>query len=277
MRIRNDLGTEMVLIPPGVFHMGTDREEAQRLARRLASVVDAVLVRAETPLHEVRISRAFYVSCCEITVGEYRRFVEAEDYTTSCERGERGWMVQGGEWRFLAGASWKNLGQQPVEDSLPVVNLAWEDAVAYCRWLSLREGKAYRLPTEAEWEYACRAGSQTMWFFGEDGSQLKRFAWCGANAEHLLQPVGGKEPNPWGLHDMLGNAREWCGDTFQALYYRDSPAVDPTGPALGRVHVQRGGSIESHAGECRSATRLAGRPVVPEFSGFRIVCEAEAN
>ncbi len=273
----NQTSMQLVLIPPGVFSMGTDRESAQRLARRLLKTVDAMLVRSETPSHDVCISRPFYLGRHEVTIGQFRQFVEAEGYETLVERNGRGWMLQDGQWRLRPGGSWKSLGDQPLDERLPVINVAWEDAVAFCRWLGDVEAATYRLPTEAEWEYACRAGSSTMWFFGDDGSQLRRYAWCNGQADALLKAAGGKEPNAWGLWDMLGNAKEWCADPFHAQYYRDSPPVNPTGPSQGRIRVQRGGAIDSHPAECRSAARFASRVATPEFAGFRVVRETDEN
>ena len=116
-------------------------------------------------------------------------------------------------------------------DEHPVVNVSWNDALAFCRWLSKKEGKICRLPTEAEWEYACRAGSTTRYCFGDDASDLGEYAWYGANSDRKTHPVGTKKPNAWGLYDMHGNAWEWCADGYDAEYYEKSPTDDPTGPA----------------------------------------------
>ena len=141
--------------------------------------------------------------------------------------------------------------------------------MAFCRRLSAQDGTEYRLPTEAEWEYACRSGSTGRWCFGDDESQLKRYAWYGTNSGFSTHPVGEKKPNGWGLYDMHGNVWEWCADWWDANYYQqfaNKVAVDPTGPAggFGRVlRVLRGGGWHFVASRCRSAFRCGLDP------GFR--------
>jgi len=160
----------------------------------------------------------------------------------------------------------------------------------YCYWLSKRTGTSYRLPTEAEWEYACRAGAETAFSFGDDPRKLDDHAWYFGNAETPM-PVGQKKPNPWGLHDMHGNVAEWCLDRYAAGAYTRLPQDPPAaGPVLLPTaalypHVARGGSWDDHAPECRSASRRGSEPKWNEmdphgsiwwvwdapFVGFRIV------
>ena len=132
-------------------------------------------------------------------------------------------------------------------------NVSWYDAVEFCRRLSDKTGKTVRLPTEAEWEYACRAGSKTRFPFGDSESALGDYAWCGSNSGGKTNPVGQKKPNAWGLYDMHGNVWDWCAD-----WYGDYPkgaATDPQGPAAGRDRFLRGGSWNNVAGSCRAASR----------------------
>jgi formylglycine-generating enzyme required for sulfatase activity len=159
--------------------------------------------------------------------------------------------------------------------------VSWHDAVAYCGWLAERTGKGYRLPTEAEWEYACRAGTQTRWSFGDDEAALATHAWYNRNADRRLHPVGTKEPNPWGLRDMHGNVWEWCADWYaDATYAKRTAATgtnasgtgsessnaaasaseNPSGPNSGSSRVIRGGAWGSAAGHCCSAYRSHRRP-----------------
>jgi formylglycine-generating enzyme required for sulfatase activity len=133
----------------------------------------------------------------------------------------------------------------------------WSDSVTYCKKLSEKEGKTYRLPTEAEWEYACRAGTQTTWSFGNDEKELGDYAWCvpTVTEEHHAQQVGLKKPNAFGLYDMHGNVWEWCHDYYEEDYYQHSPTNDPQGPESGFSRVLRGGSWDYSTRNSRSAFR----------------------
>ena len=150
-----------------------------------------------------------------------------------------------------------------------------DDAEAFCRRLSQREGRVYRLPTEAEWEYACRAGTTTAFQFGENESGLAEYGWYKENTydvgERYAHEVGQKKPNAWGLHDMHGNVWEWCTDWFNYDYYDVSPVDDPPGPASGTSRVVRGGSWGCDAFRCRSAYRsLLPADTRYDFVGFRV-------
>jgi formylglycine-generating enzyme required for sulfatase activity len=167
-------------------------------------------------------------------------------------------------------------GQATV--ALPVESVSWTMATEFCRRLSnfgaeKSAGRAYRLPTEAEWEYACRAGSATRWYFGDDESALASYAWF---SEKKPQAIGQKKPNAWGLYDMLGNVSEWCADRFAQDYYKDSPSIDPAGPSSGVERVIRGGSWWNSAC-CRSAARVGAEAEGDETIGLRVVCEIGAH
>ena len=155
----------------------------------------------------------------------------------------------------------------------PVEEVSWDDAVEFCRRLSAlpaekSAGNVYRLPTEAEWEYACRAGTTTKYSFGDDESELGDYAWYGVNSDNT-HPVGGKLPNAWGLYDMHGNVWEWCQDWYDD--YPSGAVTDPTGPASGSSRVYRGGGWESTAADCRSGVRDGfPRRSKPGFSPPRI-------
>ena len=131
--------------------------------------------------------------------------------------------------------------------------------MAFCQWLSKKEGKQYCLPTEAQWEYACRAGSTTRFFFGENLSQLADYAWYDNQGGIGTHPVGKKRPNAWGLYDINGNAWQWCTDFYDDKYYASSPVDDPSGPSNGDSHTGRGGSWHHFGGFCRPSYR-AGAP-----------------
>jgi formylglycine-generating enzyme required for sulfatase activity len=240
--LTNLVGIKMVLVPPGSFIMGAPETEPGQEA-------------GESPVHMVTITRPFFISACPITQGQFK------------------WVMGHNPSHF----SIKNGGS---EDH-PVETVSWHDARAFCDWLSaldteLMEGQHYRVPTEAEWEYACRAGTQGAYSFGNDISALLSFGWYRDNAGGVTQATGQLRPNPWGLYDMHGNVRQWCLDFYKRKYYADSATADPKGPRSGRYRVVRGGSWYNEAKFCRSAHR--GRYLPDEKSrliGFRVVCAAE--
>jgi len=174
----------------------------------------------------VRITRPFYLGVTQVAQEQYQRVM-----------GNNPSKFQGDPKR-------------------PVEQVSWDDAVEFCRRLSELEhgGKRYQLPTEAQWEYACRAGSITRYWFGDDGSQLGDYAWYEANSESKTHPVGQKRSNAWGLCEY-GNVWEWCQDWYDKNYYAKSPTDDPTGPPDGSQRVLRGGSWFDPARICRSAFR----------------------
>ena len=158
----------------------------------------------------------------------------------------------------------------------PVEKVNWDDAQIFCKKLSTTSGKEVRLPTEAQWEYACRAGSTTAYCFGDSDETLDQYAWYSANSKSTTHAVGEKKPNAWGLYDMHGNLWEWCQDLYVDKYYSESPKVDPQGPAKGTgAHVLRGGSWYTSTWDCRSAYRYWGWPGWHEpYDGFRVVVPA---
>jgi formylglycine-generating enzyme required for sulfatase activity len=157
-------------------------------------------------------------------------------------------------------------------DNHPVVLVDWKNANDFCLWLSKQEGKQYRLPTEAEWEYSCRAGTKTQYSFGDNVGDLPRYAWMSTNSQGKAQPVKGRDPNPWKLHDMHGNVWEWCQDVYDANYYKTSPPKDPPGPGAGGERVLRGGGWPHGPVTCRSTFRHHyGTGHRNDSLGFRVV------
>jgi formylglycine-generating enzyme required for sulfatase activity len=241
----------------------------------------------------VRITRPFYVGRYEVTVGQFRRFVRETGYRTEAEAdGTGGWgynpatqKCEGRKPHF----TWQDGGFAQTDEH-PVVNVSYNDALAFCAWLSDKEGKKYRLPTEAEWEYACRAGTETRYHNGDSPDALHGVARVldvrGATKYgHVHQittppsgpftaPVGSYRPNAWGLYDMHGNAWEWCSDWYDEEYYGKSPVEDPRGPAEGNVRVRRGGGWNSYPMYARASFRnYNSAPSRCVNLGFRVVRE----
>ncbi|MCP4697950.1 MAG: formylglycine-generating enzyme family protein [Gammaproteobacteria bacterium] len=152
---------------------------------------------------------------------------------------------------------WRNPGFEQT-DSHPVVCVTWNDAIAYTEWLSEQTGKNYGLPTEAEWEYAARAETDTAYHFGNDKKQLKEYAWYSANSDGKTHPAGEKKPNAWKLHDMHGNVWEWTQDWFGD--YSKEAQSNPSGPEKGAARVIRGGSWSNSPRDVRSAYRIRNDP-----------------
>jgi len=243
--VSNSMGMKMVLIPAGEFTMGSPDS-------------DWDAKRDEKP-HKVRITKPFYLGQYEVTVGQFRQFVDESGYTD-------------------AGQSWKTAFPSQT-DNQPVVNMSWNDAKAFCDWLSKKEGKEHRLPTEAQWEYACRAGTTSKWSFGDDEKNLGAYAWVGRNSGGQTHEVGQRMPNAWGLYDMHGNAWEWCEDLYESAYYARSPAEDPLGPPSGANRVCRGGCSGDSTQAARSAARSQCPPWLRAFHrhGFRVTRTLDAN
>ncbi|WP_422203534.1 formylglycine-generating enzyme family protein [Acidovorax sp.] len=268
----NTLGMAFVKVPAGSFWMGSD-EAPETLAEAYPQLEHErfTLLTDEAPVHRVRIGRAFYMGQHEVTVGQFRRFIEASGYRPESEADgtggygynpdydpattTRGDAFEGRDTRY----SWRNPGFAQDDDH-PVVNVTWNDAQALAAWLSRTEGQRYRLPTEAEWEYACRAGTRTRYPHGDAPTGLERAAnvfdqaaapywprWqqhalAGSDGYAFTAPAGRLAPNAFGLHDMLGNAWEWVADWHGDHYYAQSPRTNPQGPTDGSVRVRRGGS-----------------------------------
>jgi formylglycine-generating enzyme required for sulfatase activity len=236
--LTNSIGMSLVSIPAGEFAMGSPDEDS-------GDSLD------EKPQHRVWISTRFYLSRFQVTQDQYQQ-------------------VMGDNPSFFKG-----------DGCLPVEMISWFDAIAFCNRLSEREklapyykvagqevtiagGQGYRLPTEAEWEYACRAGSTTRYGYEDEATKLGDYAWYDDNSKVIgsrqTHRVGQKRPNAWGLHDMHGNIWEWCWDWYAPNFYNQSLDKDPAGPATGSIRVLRGGSFNDSASNLRSAIRYRNRP-----------------
>ena len=293
-QITNSIGMKLVLIPAGEFKMGSG-ESAEATAAFFNKTYGKDLLKAsffadEHPQHRVRITKPFYLGTYHVTRGQFRQFVKDTGYKTGAEKGKNpgafGWDSDKKEFGFNAKYSWRNAGFEQTDEH-PVVYVSWNDAVAFCKWLSKKEGKSYRLPTEAEWEYACRAGTTTRYYSGDDPETLAKVgnvADAAAKAKFpdwkytikandgyvFTAPVGKFKPNAFGLYDMHGNAWQWCADWW-ADYYAKSPADDPTGPDTGDGRVLRGGSWLLGPRDSRSARRRGSAPGLRgDGAGFRV-------
>jgi formylglycine-generating enzyme required for sulfatase activity len=237
-----DLEIEWTRISAGSFAMGSDRgnSEAQ-------------------PSHRVEITTPFRMSAYEITVRQFRLFVEATGYRTDAERLGGAWQAEDEDGSLTPGLTWRNPGFEQSSDH-PVVCVSWNDAQAFAEWMG------GRLPTEAEWEYAARAGVTYPKLPG-DWSET---TWYAENSEGRTHPVGQKEPNDWGIYDVQGNVWEWVQDWYAPDYYEESPQVDPTGPNSGELRVCRGGSW--HDDRCWIPARNRATPTYRANNiGFRVV------
>jgi sulfatase modifying factor 1 len=239
--ITNTIGMTLNKIPAGTFMMGSPDTEKDR--------------QDDEHQHKVTISKAFYMQTTEVTQGQWKAVMGTEP------------------WQ----------GEQYVKEgpNYPASYVSWDDAVAYCEKLSKLEGNRYRLPTEAEWEYACRAKTRTAWNFGDDENVLGDYAWYFNNTwdidERYAHQVELKKPNAFGLHDMHGNVIEWCHDYYEEDYYKQSSEKDPTGPTSGSSRVLRGGSWKlGNSRYARSAYRnWFDADYRNDSVGFRLVRELD--
>jgi formylglycine-generating enzyme required for sulfatase activity len=235
--ITNSIGMKLVLIPKGTFMMGSPIEEEG--------------ASNDEEQHQVTIGKDYYLGVTEVTQGQYEK---------------------------VMGTNPSHFQKRVIlkSDSLmyPVEQVSWEDAVEFCKKLSdlpeeKKAGRVYRLPSEAEWEYACRAGSKTAFNFGESAKSLGDYAWFAENSGNQTHPVAEKKANTWGLYDMHGNVWEWCSDSYGE--YPKGAVSDPSGPNEGSIRVRRGGSWFN--GSCRSAERDRYDPSIfinDNIGGFRI-------
>ena len=239
----NSIGMRFVTIPSGTFMMGSPETEEDR--------------KDNEHQHKVTITKAFYMQTTEVTQGQWQAVMDTEP--------------------------WKGKSYVKEDANYPATYLDWNNAYAYCKKLSEIEDKTYRLPTEAEWEYACRAGTKTAWSFGDDENAIGDYAWYRGKTwdigERYAHQVGLKKPNAFGLYDMHGNVYEWCHDCYGEDYYKQSPEQDPQGPATRdrlMSRVQRGGSWNYNTRYTRSANRGYDPPFYRHFhNGFRVVRELD--
>ncbi len=298
--ITNSIGMKLVKIPAGEFMMGSEESRTSTLEKY--PYCEPTSLDGELPRHRVRITRPFYMGKYEVTLREYHKYANDMRYKADEFRtGIPSWAQENSQ--FTGSSRF-----QPSELlDHPVVFATWNEAEGFCNWLSKKEGKNYRLPTEAEWEYACRAGSKHRYSFGDDPEQLVQFGngtaadskshWPtsevlatfdtnGNKTAHFISfpflsqpdgypltaPVGKFRPNAFGLHDMHGNAAEMCSDWYDPDYYKNSPVNNPTGPSGGSSRVLRGGGCGTSPVTMRCAYRFAyWHAHRHKVGGFRVV------
>ena len=245
--LTNSIDMKLVLIPKGKFMMGSppDEKGSEDNERR----------------HEVTISRDYHLGMHEVTQAQYKKIM-----------GKNPSKFQGDAVAERHPET-NRVVKEVDSANHPVEEVSWEDAVEFCQRLSAlpeekKAGRVYRLPTEAEWEYACRAGSQTAYSFGSDEKSLVNFGWYDSNSKGMTHAVGLKKANAWGLYDMHGNVFEWCADWYGE--FPKGSATDPRGPEDGSNRVARGGSWDLGAVLCRSALRGYGPSLRRNYLGFRV-------
>ncbi len=227
----------------------------------------------EQPVHNVTVN-SFYMGKYEVTVAEFRRFIEATGYITDAEKIGNSYAYFNNTWQYKSGVNWRynavGIVRSTTEDKHPVIHISWNDAVAYCTWLSNKTGKTYRLPTEAEWEYAARGGINSKGYTYSGSNSIDEVAWYSSNANSATHEVGLKKANELGLYDMSGNVWEFCSDWYGA--YSSSSSSNPTGPGSGTYRVFRGDCWSNNAPGSRVALRGYTTPETRNSGyGFRIV------
>ena len=254
---------ELVAVRGGTFTMGCTGEQGSECDDD------------ERPAHTVTVGN-FYLGRYEVTVAQFKAFIDETGYKTDADKrtgGYGSYIWNGSSWEKKDGVNWmcdaSGSKRPQSEYNHPVIHVSWNDAVAYCEWLSRKTGKRYRLPTEAEWEYAARGGTHSRGYRYAGSSSPDEVAWYDGNSGGRTHPVGQKQPNELGLHDMTGNAWEWCADWYGS--YSSDSQTNPQGPAGGSCRVLRGGSWNDSARYCRVSNRSDNYPYIrDDFYGFRL-------
>lgn len=252
------------------------------------------------PQHRVRIGKSFLLGKYPVTVAQFRQFVQATGHRTDAEKGgqafedgrtggrvyarQSGWRETDykGRVEWRDGVTWRSPGLDPIcctdprqLDFFPVVLVSWNDAGAFCQWMSRQTGHQVRLPSEAQWEYACRAGGRGFFSFGDSETMLLDYGWCRVNSGLVLHPAGRLASNAWGLYDVHGNVAEWCSDCYHCDYKDATEDGIYRTPGQSDLKVCRGGSFISWPKACRSSSRGGGYAADRSwFAGFRVAVES---
>lgn len=250
-------GKTYVWIPAGSFEVGSRLSPDEIQARFGFDYTEAVKDDAwgnQGPLTEIAIENGFWMAAHEVTVGDFRAFVEATEYETEAERDGWGYTFNEDGFSRVEGITWRAPGWA-IDDHHPVVLISWRDAVAYAAWYDEVNDGSYRMPTEFEWEYSARAGTRTNFFWGDDIESANQYAnlldkYFGDDGYERTAPVGSFLPNPWGVYDIIGNVWEWTSSKYSETY--------DAAPAAGGSRVDRGGGWYSPPFNARVANRGAG-------------------
>ncbi|MFN8304513.1 MAG: SUMF1/EgtB/PvdO family nonheme iron enzyme [Saprospiraceae bacterium] len=250
---------EMIRIEGGTFQMGSNDGEAN-----------------EKPVHAVTV-KDFYLGKYPVTLAQFKSFIEASAYQTDADKDGGSYIWNGKDWVKTKGVNWRcdlhGKSRPESENNHPVIHVSWNDAKAYCDWLSKTTGQSYRLPAEAEWEYAARGGRLSKGFSYAGSNQIGEVAWYNQNSGSKTHPVGEKKPNELGLYDMSGNVWEWCEDDWHGSY-KDNPPTNGSAwvdSPRGSVRVVRGGSWYYAPAIARVANRLYDFPASRSGNvGFRL-------
>jgi formylglycine-generating enzyme len=289
--VNNSLGMKMVRIPPSEYMMGSPKREmdwARLTFRKIWREGHKQWFHDEMPMHPVRITRPFYIGATTVTVGQFREFVRDTNYKTDAEKGDGGMIWSKTEMRWVPkkDMKWDSV-PWPIADNQPVVFVSWNDAQAFCRWLSAKEKRTYRLPSEAEWEMSCRGGSVWVRYpwgdrlpgerdsnFGDGDPKLPESLTMVNDGYRYVAPVGSFPPNGFGLYDMAGNVMQWVNDYYDRNYYDESPLENPQGPSTGTSRVNKGGNWLSSPADDRCAFRgFSGSTMSFWNLGFRVAMD----
>ena len=253
---RDKPGMDLINVPVGCFPMGNSFRDVYYM---------------EIPVHEVCVS-GFFIGKYDVTISDFLSFVEDTGYRTEAENGGGCYTYDGKSWKKEPSSSWRSPGFVQTEEN-PVVCVSWNDAVLYAQWLSRKSGRNFRLPTEAEWEYAARSGGKRERYAG--GDAVDAVAWYSGNSGNTTHAVGTKQPNGLGIYDMSGNVWQWTADYYSESYYRESPRVNPKGASKGSKRIFRGGSWFYDPRGVRTTYRDFDFPDFrSSYLGFRLVSPA---
>jgi formylglycine-generating enzyme required for sulfatase activity len=246
------VSSDFIFVQGGTFQMGSNESDDEK------------------PVHSVTVGD-FYIGKYEVTVAEFKKFIDATNYRTDAEKGSGAYVWTGSKWEQKSDANWSS-PYFSQSDNNPVSCVSWNDATEYCRWLSSSSGAKYSLPSEAEWEYAARGGIKSRNYTYSGSENINDVAWYTSNSGSTTHQVGTMQANELGIYDMSGNVWEWCSDWYDKDYYKNSSSNNPRGASSGSYRVLRGGSWFCSATDCRVAGRRGSFPDYRLYDyGFRVV------